>query len=89
MELNNVNRIIQRSAQVSKKRTKASKHSFNQVRKRLRNAEEEAFRKFTSHGYRQIPLELVDENEALEASATPRAEVDENAENVNRQEVWQ
>ena len=31
----------------------------------------------TSRGYRQIPLEPVDENSALEAPGTPPAEVDE------------
>ena len=81
MEFNSVNRIIQRLAQVSKKMDKGIETFIQPGRKRLRKAEE-AFRKFTSHGYRQIPLEPVGENEALEASATPRAEVDENAEKV-------
>ena len=34
----------------------------------------------TSHGYRQIPLEAADENEALEAPETPTAGVDEDME---------
>ena len=38
---------------------------------------EEALMKLTSRGYRQIPLELVVESEALEPSETPLAEVDE------------
>ena len=45
--------------------------------KLLRRADETLMRK-TSHVYRQILLELVDENEASEAKETLLAEVDEN-----------
>ena len=47
-----------------------------QTGRTLRRAEE-ALMNLPSHGYRQSPLEPEDENEALEASETPPADVDD------------
>ena len=47
--------------------------------KLLRRAKE-ALMKLTSHGYRKLPVEPVDENDAPKATETPLAEVDETVE---------
>ena len=54
--------------------------TFTQPGRKLLRKAEEALMQVTSHGYRQIPLEAADENEALEAPETPAAGVDEDME---------
>ena len=71
-ELHRASRIPQKLPQVLKKVDSFVETFIHPGKKDCRSAEE-ALMQLTSHGYRQIPLELVDENEALEASETTRS----------------
>ena len=54
--------------------------TFVQPGRKLHRRAEEALMKLTSRRYCQIPLEPVDESEALKASETPPANVEKNNE---------
>ena len=69
-ELNRASHITEKLAQSSEKIEKDIGTFFQPSRKLSCRAEEELMTS-TSRGYRQIPLEPVDENEALEVAKTP------------------
>ena len=70
-ELNRAHRMAQRLVQVSEKMDTGIDTCIQPGLKLFRRAEE-AFIKQASHGYRQVPLEPVDETGALEASLHDR-----------------
>ena len=88
MEFYRVNRVPQRLVQVSTKIDKGIE-TFIHPGKKFHCRIDETFMKSPSRVCRKIPLELVDENEAVKATETPLAEVDEDMASKCRQDLRQ